>query len=86
MTDFDLFLTLEDFKLLLGEMGYQIDDTGVVIDKETSLPAKSAKGEEVNIKEEGLALLRTRSHVFSRNIAEFSYVLTEKGVLQYDEK
>jgi hypothetical protein len=82
----DLFLTEEDFKKLLEEAGYEIHETGIIIDKDTGQPVKSETGKEVNLKQDkNLAVVAGGSHVFVKNVAEFSHLLARKNVLTYEK-
>ena len=78
---FDFFLTRKDLEELLKKMGYQIDSTGVIIDSETGRPVKGIKGEEINIKKDRDFAVVFGSHIFVRNIAEFSHLLSEKNLI-----
>jgi hypothetical protein len=82
----DLFLTEEDFKKLLEEAGYEIHETGIIIDKDTGQPVKSETGKEVNLKQDkNLAIVVGGSHIFVKNVAEFSHLLARKNLLSSEE-
>lgn len=83
----DLFLSEENLKEIIEKLGYKIDETGVIIDRETNKPVKSEiSKEEINIKKDrGIAIV-SGSHIFIKNIAEFSHLLTEKKMLKIKEK
>jgi len=79
----DVFLTREGLRELLEKIGYEIDETGVVIDREVKKPVRGLNGEEINInREEGIALI-TSSHVFVKNVAELSHFLAERGRIKF---
>jgi hypothetical protein len=83
---FDLFLTEEDFKKLLEEAGYEIHETGIIIDKDTGQPVKSETSKEVNLNQDkNLAIVAGGSHVFVKNVAEFSHLLAKKKLLTREE-
>jgi len=83
---FDLFLTKKDFEGLLKKIGYQIDSTGIIIDTETGRPVKGIKTEEINIKKDKDFAIVSGSHIFVKNIAEFSHLLSERNLIIFKEK
>ncbi|RLE43803.1 hypothetical protein DRJ16_03420 [Candidatus Woesearchaeota archaeon] len=83
---FDLFLTRKDLEELLKKMGYQIDNTGIIIDTETGRPVKGIKTEEINIKKDKDFAVVSGSHIFVKNIAEFSHLLSERNLIIFKEK
>jgi len=83
---FDLFLTKKDLEQLLKKMGYEIDSTGVIIDSEAGRPVKGVKKEEINIKKDKDFAIVSGSHVFVKNIAEFSHLLSEKNLIIFKKK
>ena len=83
---FDLFLTKKDLEGLLKKIGYQIDSTGIIIDTETGRPVKGIKTEEINIKKDKDFAVVSGSHIFVKNIAEFSHLLSERNLIIFKEK
>ena len=75
MPEFDLFLTKENLEELLRKMGYEIDDTGIILDSKGK-PVRSIKGEEINIKKDDFAVVS--GSIFVKNIAEFSHLLSKR--------
>jgi len=72
----DLFLTREDLEEFIKKLGYRIDETGIIMDPKTGKPVRSLCGEAINIKKDkDLAIVS--GHIFTKNVAEFSYLLAK---------
>lgn len=82
----DVFLTSEDFKEILEKIDYAVDETGVLLDKETHKLVKTEDERGINVKQDNDLMLITGSHIFARNIAGLSQVLAEKGLLKLNIK
>lgn len=82
----DLIVTAEDFEKILPEIGFEVDKTGILIDKETGKPATTNKGVEINLKRDKDVVLFAGSLEFAKNLAGFSDILAKHGLLKIVEK
>lgn len=80
--DIDLILTDSRRRELIREAGYAVDEEGYLIDKETDERVKAEDGKEINILEDKQFAIISGSHIFVRNIAGYSHILTKRGVLK----
>lgn len=83
---FDVFLTLKEIKDLFERIGYEIDNTGIILDKNTRKPVEGIDTEEINIKRKSddIALI-SGSHSFAKNIAELSQILVKRGIIKFQK-
>lgn len=84
--DLDLLVADEDFKDILARIGYEIDETGVLIDEDTGKPVMAEDGNEINLKRNKEVVLFAGSLAFAKNIAGFSDILARHGLLKIVEK
>ena len=84
--DFDLLSSGTNTKNLFRKLGYDILESGELIDVKTGQKIKLSgnKEEFININDSPKLALISGSHHFVRNIAEFSELLAEKGELKFN--
>lgn len=80
--DFDLIVTLEEKEEIFTKIGYRLTESGFLIDKDTNEKIIAEDGKEINLRTDKEVALILGSHNFVRNIAGYSQILTERGILK----
>ena len=80
--DFDLLATDELKREILTKIGYKIDGEGYLINEKTGQRVLAEDKKEINLDEDREVALLKGSHIFVRNVAGYSQVLTEKGLIK----
>lgn len=81
-SDFDLIVTPEDKEEIFAKIGYKLTEAGFLIDEKTNKKVMAEDGKEINLITDKEVALIVGTHNFVRNIAGYSQILTEKGVLK----
>lgn len=84
--DFNIIVNNSRRKEILEEIGYKVNEKGSLIDKETSKIVLAEDGKSININKDEQFALVSGSHNFVRNVAGYSQVITNKGLLRIYSK
>ena len=84
--DIELIVTSERRDEILSKIGYSISPNGELIDNKTGEKVKAEDGKNINIKQDKKLSLISGSHLFVRDIAGYSQVLANKGVIKFTPK
>ena len=81
--DFELMVSTNRRKEIFHKLGYDILDSGEILDKSKGEKIKGKDNEVINLNKSPKIALISGSHYFVRNIAEYSDLLAEKGDLKF---
>jgi len=77
-----LFLSHTQTKDFLKKIGFDIDEDGYIIEKESKKRVLTKSGEEINIFKDETFGIVGGSLEFFKDIVEYSQILTEKGSIK----
>jgi hypothetical protein len=81
-----ILATISKRKRILEEIGYNIDEDGFVVDKNTGERVITEEGKEINIRRDESFGIVGGSLKFIKNIVGYSKILTEKGIVKVELK
>lgn len=79
--NFDVLVTNSRRDEILKAIGYDIKESGDLIDFETKKEVCAEDGKKVNLKNDRRIALIQGSHHFARNVAGYSQILVDRGLL-----
>lgn len=82
----NILLNKQEFVEALTQIGFEVNTSGLLVDKETNEIVKSENGNEIKVSHENQLALYKGSYHFVRNIAELSSYLANNNKLKFTKK